>query len=507
MTSGHRSSNEDVTDQMNQIEAILADMSLAEKIGQMTQASNDAIAPEEVTELDIGSILSGGNGNPTPNTPSMWVDMVSGFTEAARRTRLGIPLLYGIDAVHGHGNVRGATVFPHNIGLGACGDPDLVERVGAVTRTEMLATGIHWAFAPTVTVPHDIRWGRTYEGYGRKPDLVAECGAAAVRGLQGADADRLQAVACAKHFVGDGATTWGTAPRFDWIDWWDGWGDAWRIDQGDARIPEDVLRRTHLTPYRAVIAAGVATVMASYNSWIGDKLHGHRYLLTDVLKGELGFEGFVVSDWMGVDQLDPSYERSVVDAINAGIDMVMVPNDYRRFIDTMKAAVESERIPMARIDDAVRRTLMVKAAVGLFDSPATPPPLDVIGSVEHRAVAAEAVRRSAVLLKNSGALPLPTSDGPVLVAGAAADDIGLQCGGWTVGWQGGIGDTTPGTTLLDGLRSVVGAEVAFDPSGDFDSSDQPALGVVCIAERPYAEGPGDSATGSPSPGCGSDAKR
>ncbi len=484
---------EEVTDRTTQIDAILAEMTLAEKIGQMTQASNDAITPEEVTELHIGSILSGGNGNPTPNTPSVWVEMVSAFAEAARLTRLGIPLLYGIDAVHGHGNVHGATIFPHNIGLGAAGDPELVERIGVATRTEMLATGIHWAFAPTVAVPHDIRWGRTYEGYGRDPELVSKTGAALIRGLQGTDRDRLEVLACAKHFVGDGATTWGTAPRFDWVDWWDGWGDVWQIDQGDARISEDELRDTHLAPYEAAVDAGVATVMASYNSWNGDKLHGHRRLLTDVLKGELGFDGFIVSDWMGVDQLDPSYERSVSEAINAGIDMVMVPNEFRRFIDTMHAAVESGQIPMERIDDAVRRILRAKACIGLLDETTSAPELDVIGCAEHRAIAAEAVRRSAVLMKNSGALPLTTSDGPVLVAGAAAHDIGLQCGGWTVGWQGGTGDTTPGTTLLDGLRSAFGSALAFDPTGDFDV-DRAAIGVVCIAEPPYAEGPGDSAT-------------
>ncbi len=326
---------EEVTDPTIQIDTILAEMTVAEKIGQMTQASNDAITPDEVSEFGIGSILSGGNGNPTPNTPSMWVDMVSAFTEAASNTRLGIPLLYGIDAVHGHGNVHGATIFPHNIGLGAAGDPELVERIGVATRTEMLATGIHWAFAPTVAVPHDIRWGRTYEGFGRDPELVSALGAGLVRGLQGSEPDRLEALACAKHFIGDGATTWGTAPRFDWVDWWDGWGDVWQIDQGDARISEDELRTIHLAPYRAAIDAGVATVMASYNSWNGDKLHGHRRLLTDVLKGELGFDGFVISDWMGVDQLDPSYERSVVTAINAGVDMVMVPEEFRRFIETM----------------------------------------------------------------------------------------------------------------------------------------------------------------------------
>lgn len=484
----------DMTDQDNRIDAILADMTLAEKIGQMTQASNEAITPEEVTEFGIGSVLSGGNGNPTPNEPSTWVQMVGSYLEAAEKTRLAIPLIYGIDAVHGHCNVQGATIFPHNIGLGAAGDPDLVERIGKATRVEMLATGIRWAFAPTIAVPHDIRWGRTYEGFGRDPELVSSLGAASVRGLQGTGGERIEVLACAKHFVGDGATTWGTASRLDWVDWWDGWGETWQIDQGDARISEEELRTIHLAPYRAAIDAGVATVMASYNSWNGHKLHGHRRLLTEVLKGELGFGGFVISDWMGVDQVDPSYEQSVVTAINAGVDMVMVPNEFRRFIDAMTSAVASGSIPVQRIDDAVTRIIGVKHAAGLFGPASQVSTSDVIGCPEHRAIAAEAARRSAVLLKSSGALPLAASDGLLLVAGAAADDIGLQCGGWTVGWQGGSGRTTPGTTLLEGLRSVFGSEVHFEPSGAFTAESRSKVGVVCIAEPPYAEGPGDSAT-------------
>jgi beta-glucosidase len=468
----------------------LGEMTLAEKVGQITQASNESITPSEVADHHIGSVLSGGNGNPSPNTPSRWADMVGSFLGAAGDTRLGVPLLYGVDAVHGHGSVREATVFPHNIGLGAAGDVDLVTRIGEATRHEMLATGIQWTFAPTLAVPQDIRWGRTYEGYGREPELVSALGAAAIRGLQGTDPNRTAVLACAKHFVGDGATSWGTAPRFDHIDWWDGWGEGWQIDQGDARITEHQLRSVHLSPYLAAINAGVRTVMASYNAWNGERLHAHHHLLTDVLKGELGFDGFIVSDWMGVDQIDPSYETSVVNAINAGIDMVMVPDEFRRFIDTLTAAVSSGHIPMSRIDDAVRRILRAKHAAGLVEPAAEPPQLTVIGSPDHRSLAAEAVRRSAVLLKNDGALPLSSGSTPIAVAGAGADDIGLQCGGWTAGWQGGIGSTTTGTTLLDGLRDAAG-EVEFDPGGRLDGR-RYDVGIVCIAEPPYAEGPGDS---------------
>ena len=486
----------DVTDRTTDIDAILADMILAEKIGQMTQVSNDSITPAEVADHFIGSVLSGGEGNPTPNTPVEWVDMVGGFVDAAAGSRLGVPLIYGIDAVHGHSNVRGATIFPHNIGLGSAADPDLVERIGRATATEMLATGVRWAFAPTVAVPQDLRWGRTYEGYGRDPVLVATLGAALVRGLQGQEIGTV--LACPKHFVADGATSWDTAPRFEWTDWWDGWGDVWRIDQGDARITEHELRAVHLPPYRAAIDAGAMTVMASYSSWQGVRLHEHHRLLTEVLKGELGFGGFVVTDWMGIDQIGPNYDEAVVKAINAGIDMVMVPIDYTRFLNAMKRAVADGDITMRRIDDAVRRILTAKAAAGLFDSAPVAPPLSVIGSATHRGLASEAVRRSATLLKNDRALPLSPTTRTIRVAGPAADDIGLQCGGWTVGWQGGIGATTEGTTLLEGLRNSVSCEVAYDPSGIFPDGGCADVGVICIAEPPYAEGPGDCVSPEPS---------
>ena len=287
------------------IDNLIAEMTVAEKIGQMTQVSNDSISPAEVADYSIGSVLSGGNGNPAPNTPSAWKDMVGSFVQPAAGTRLGIPLLYGVDAVHGHSNVGGATIFPHNIGLGAAGDDDLVRRIGRATAMEMQATGVRWTFAPTLAVPQDIRWGRTYEGYGRDPALVSRLGAALVEGLQGPNQTDSTVLACAKHFVGDGATSWGTVRRNEAPRWWDGWGENWKIDQGDAQISEAELRSVHLPPYAAAIDAGVMTVMASYNSWNGVKLHGHRGLLTDVLKGELGFEGFVVSDWMGVDQVAP----------------------------------------------------------------------------------------------------------------------------------------------------------------------------------------------------------
>lgn len=472
------------------VEKLVAAMTLDEKIGQMTQVSNDSISPGEVTEFAIGSVLSGGNGNPDPNTPPVWVEMVAEFVAAADLTRLGIPLLYGVDAVHGHSNVRGATVFPHNIGLGAIGDGDLMRRIGEVTATEMAATGVLWAFAPTIAVPQDIRWGRTYEGYGRDPALVAEMGAALVAGLQGAAGESPRVMACAKHFVGDGGTAWASVPRPEWLTWWNGWGPGWQMDQGDTRVDEQALRDTHLAPYRAAVDAGALSVMASYSSWNGDKVHGHRYLLTDVLKGQLGFDGFVVSDWMGIDQLDADYDQCVIEAINAGVDMVMVPLDFRRFIDATRRVVKAGEISMDRIDDAVGRILSAKLALGLFEQEQARPPLSAIGSTEHRSLAAVAARRSCVLLKDEGVLPL-APDEPVDVAGVAANDIGLQCGGWTVGWQGGTGATTEGTTFVEALRASHSGDLAFDAAGEFAGRAPSRIGIVCIAEEPYAEGPGD----------------
>ncbi len=470
-------------------------MSLAEKVGQMTQAAHDAATPAEVAELGIGSVLSGGNGLPSPNTPEAWAGMVGSFLAAAGDTRLGIPLLYGVDAVHGHGLVPGATVFPHNIGLGAAGDPGLVRRIGQATRTELAALGIRWTFAPTVAVPYDIRWGRTYEGYGRDPRLVAQLGAALVEGLQHSRTDVPAVLACPKHFVGDGGTSWDSVRRPPWLDWWDHWGDTWRIDQGDTRLAEDELRRLHLPPYAAAIAAGAQTVMASYSSWNGAKLHGHRYLLTDVLKEEVGFGGFVVSDWMAVQQLHPSFDDSVVAAVNAGVDMVMVPYEVLRFVDAVVAAVADGRIPPERIDDAVTRILTAKASIGLLDGDAAPTvPLDVLGGAEHRALAAEAARRGAVLLKGDGMLPLRPVPARLVVAGQAADDIGLQCGGWTAGWQGAAGPVTAGTTMVGALRAARPGAVVYEPRGG--GAERAEVGIVCIAEPPYAEGPGDRAVPS-----------
>jgi beta-glucosidase len=470
----------------NRLEALLEQMTLAEKIGQITQAEKNSLTPDEVRTLHLGSVLSGGGGYPTPNTPEAWLEMVNGFRQAALETRLGIPLLYGVDAVHGHNNVRGATIFPHNIGLGAANDPGLVERIARATAAELAATGVQWNFAPTVAVPQDIRWGRTYEGYGETAERVAALGAAYVRGLQEAQPP---VAATAKHFIGDGATAYGTSNFANE-------GYAYLLDQGDARLDEATLRARFLPPYLAALRAGVLTVMASFNSWNGLKLHAHRYLLTEVLKGELGFAGLIVSDWQAVDQVAADYDDAVQAALNAGIDMVMVPFDYRRFIDAATRAVEAGAVPLSRLDDAVRRVLRVKLRLGLFEGPAPAgTPLEAVGCAAHRALAREAVRRSVVLLKNeAGTLPIRRDTTALFVGGPAADDIGAQCGGWTIEWLGKRGAITPGTTILDGLREAAGPGLRVEYAAEGQFAGRAEVGVAVVAEEPYAEGMGDRAS-------------
>jgi beta-glucosidase len=482
------------------VEDLLDQMTLLEKIGQMTQVDVNSLDEGAVREFGIGSVLSGGGGNPTPNDPPTWANMVRRVQTEALESRLRIPLLYGVVAVHGHSNVRGATIFPHNVGLGATRDPELVERIGRVTARELLATNVHWTFAPAVSVPRDIRWGRTFEAFGQEPALVSSLGAALIRGLNGGaasvDGDQRPVLASPKHFVGDGGTAWGSTRRYDWIQgWWNSKEpDRWQLDQGDLRSDETYLRNVHLPPYKEAIAAGALSIMVSYSSWNGHKLHAHRYLLTDLLKGELGFRGFLVSDWLGVSQLDANFEKAVWMAITAGLDMVMVPFEYKRFIRAVEVGVETGVIPASRIEDACRRILDVKAALGLFESPfGDAALLPFVGSQAHRSVAREAVSKSQVLLKNAqSTLPLATDVRRLLIAGVAADDIGLQCGGWTIEWQGGLGAITDGTTLVEGIAATVApsTSVEFQPEGEF-AGERGDVGIVVISEPPYSEGEGD----------------
>ncbi len=467
------------------VDALLAQMTLAEKIGQMVQVDSSALKDmSDVRTYCLGSVLSGGSSDPPDgNSPQSWLNFVNGFKAQALQTRLKIPLLYGIDAVHGHNNILGAVIFPHHIGMGATHDPRLVEQAERVTAEEVAGTGIRWAFAPCVAVPQDARWGRTYEGYSDDPGLVAKLGAAAVIGFQGEklSAEPTSVLACAKHFLGDGGTLNGK-------------------DQGDAVCDEATLRKMFLPPYVAAVRAGVGSIMISYSSWNGVKMHANKYLLTDVLKGELGFRGFLVSDWAAIDQISPDFKRDIEESINAGLDMVMIPNgrdktnNYVEFIDDLKALAAAGKVSSARIDDAVRRILRIKLALGLFDGNVTDPKLTAtIGSPEHRAVARKCVRESLVLLKNKNKiLPLAKNIKTIAVVGAASDDLGMQCGGWTIDWQGRRGDVTPGgTTILAAVRQTVSPEtkVVYSPdAGDLQDADAV---IVVVGETPYAEGKGD----------------
>jgi beta-glucosidase len=462
------------------VEALLGRMTLDEKIGQMTQIDRNALAsPSDITEFFLGSILNGGESLPVPNQPVVWADSIDAFQRAALATRLAIPILYGTDAVHGMGGVRGAVIFPHNVGLGCTRDPALVERVARTAALEVAGAGARWAFAPCIAVPRDERWGRTYEGFGETPQLASEMGPAVIRGLQqaptsGGDADSA-ILACAKHFLADGGTTFGK-------------------DQGDAAISEAELRAIHLPGYAAAVKAGVGSVMVSYSSWNGVPMHANRHLITDVLKGELGFTGFVVTDWEALNKLPGDYSKQVETGINAGIDMVMVPNNYRDFITTMKELVAAGRIPLPRIDDAVRRILRQKVRFGLWAHPFADRRLTAaIGSTPHREIARQAVRESLVLLKNERRV-LPLSKAArINVVGAKADDIGAQCGGWTVSWQGKRGATTVGTTILEAIRHAAAdpAQVTFSGDQVGPQAARADVNVVVVGEEPYAEGRGD----------------
>ena len=468
------------------VEALLSSMTLDQKIGQMTQAERIACEPEDVTLYHLGSVLSGGGSCPGDNRLSDWVDMNDAYWAAsmvADEHHLAIPLIYGVDAIHGNNSVRGATVFPHNIGLGACNDPDLIKRIAQVTAREILAAGVDWTFAPAVATARNSHWGRTYESYSENPSLVASYAGPFVEGLQ-ADLGDQSVVACVKHWVGDGGTNHG-------------------VDQGNTTLSEEQLRAIHMAPYPPAIEAGVLTVMASANSWNGDKCHGHKFLLTDVLKNELGFEGYIISDWDGIDYLSEDYYEAVGLSVNAGIDMFMVSADWRNFIDHVRNHVSSGTIPMSRIDDAVRRILMVKFACGLFDKarPAQRPLSndESFGGDEHRAIAREAVRKSLVLLKNADAtLPL-NKNSRVLVAGKNAHNAGYQCGGFTVAWQGVEDNQTieGGTSIWEGIRAIApNAVLSDDPMASNAKAADHDVAIVVIGERPYAGGMGDVRSGN-----------
>ncbi|WOG95746.1 hypothetical protein DCAR_0415073 [Daucus carota subsp. sativus] len=477
---------------------LMSQMTLKEKIGQMTQIERSVATPSAITDLSIGSILSGGGSKPFEKANSAdWADMVDGFQKAALDSRLGIPLFYGSDAVHGNNNVYGATVFPHNIGLGATRDADLARRIGVATALEVRASGVQYAFSPCIAVCRDPRWGRSYESYGEDTEIVRKM-TSILLGLQGEPpqghengypfvAGRNNVIACAKHFVGDGGTDKGK-------------------NEGDTIVSYDDLKRIHMPAYLDCIAQGVCTVMASYSSWNGKKLHTDRFLLTEVLKGQLGFKGIVITDWEALDRLanphGSNYRQCVLSTVSAGVDMVMVPFRYQLFIDDLLSLVESGEIPMSRIDDAVERILRVKFVAGLFEYPYSDRSLlDIVGCKTHRELAREAVRKSLVLLKNGKDpkkpfLPLDKNAQKILVVGKHADDLGYQCGGWTATWEGTSGRITIGTTILDAIREAVGeeTEVVYEenPTADTFAEQNFSFAIVAVGEAPYVETGGDN---------------
>ena len=477
------------------VDDLMGRMTEWEKIGQMALIEKNSIHDlNEITKYNLGALLSGGGAGPKLETPLAWLQMVNGFQIAAKNTCLKIPLLYGIDATHGHANVLGATVFPHSIGLGATRDANLVRRVAEATAKEMAATGIYWSFSPNLDVPQDIRWGKTYETFGSDFANVAQLGLAYLKGTQDSSNKYFNVLATAKHFIGGGAMEYGTARNKNF-----------KIEEGNITINEKALRKTHLVPFQKAVAGGTEVVMVGTATWNGVNNTGNRYLLTDVLKKELGFSGFVVSDWYGVYQVSDTRYDSLVGSINAGVDMVMTPFEYKDFMSNMQEALASGDITKQRLDDAVKRILTVKFKTGLFDRPqATEDGLSIIGNAEHRTLAREAVRKSQVLLKNeNSALPLSKSLNKIIIAGSAADNLGRQAGGWTTEWQGIDGNYgVVGTTILEAIKNTVSKNsiVKYNLEGNFSEQENLAdVGIAVVGEKPYAEGWGDNVNPSLSP--------
>nr|6JGL_A Chain A, BETA-D-GLUCAN GLUCOHYDROLASE ISOENZYME EXO1 [Hordeum vulgare subsp. vulgare]6JGN_A Chain A, BETA-D-GLUCAN GLUCOHYDROLASE ISOENZYME EXO1 [Hordeum vulgare subsp. vulgare]6JGO_A Chain A, BETA-D-GLUCAN GLUCOHYDROLASE ISOENZYME EXO1 [Hordeum vulgare subsp. vulgare]6JGP_A Chain A, BETA-D-GLUCAN GLUCOHYDROLASE ISOENZYME EXO [Hordeum vulgare subsp. vulgare] len=478
---------------------LLGRMTLAEKIGQMTQIERLVATPDVLRDNFIGSLLSGGGSVPRKGaTAKEWQDMVDGFQKACMSTRLGIPMIYGIDAVHGQNNVYGATIFPHNVGLGATRDPYLVKRIGEATALEVRATGIQYAFAPCIAVCRDPRWGRCYESYSEDRRIVQSM-TELIPGLQGDVpkdftsgmpfvAGKNKVAACAKHFVGDGGTVDG-------------------INENNTIINREGLMNIHMPAYKNAMDKGVSTVMISYSSWNGVKMHANQDLVTGYLKDTLKFKGFVISDWEGIDRITTpagsDYSYSVKASILAGLDMIMVPNKYQQFISILTGHVNGGVIPMSRIDDAVTRILRVKFTMGLFENPyADPAMAEQLGKQEHRDLAREAARKSLVLLKNGKTstdaplLPLPKKAPKILVAGSHADNLGYQCGGWTIEHQGDTGRTTVGTTILEAVKAAVDPSTvvvfAENPDAEFVKSGGFSYAIVAVGEHPYTETKGDN---------------
>ena len=476
----------------DRIDDLLSRMTLEEKVGQVIQADISSVTPAQVREYNLGSVLNGGGSAPggdNRTTPDKWLALADEFWEASTDTSdggVGIPVIWGTDAVHGHSKILGATLFPHNIGLGMANDPDLLYDIGRATALEVRVTGQDWTFAPTVAVARNDRWGRTYESYSENPAIVAAYAAKVVEGIQGIPGtdeflDESRVLASAKHFVGDGGTTDGR-------------------DQGRTDIAESELREIHAAGYPPAIRAGAQTVMASFNSFNGSKMHGNKAMLTDVLVGRMGFDGFVIGDWNGHGQVEGCTNASCPESLNAGLDMFMAPDSWDELYASTLAQVQSGQISMARLDEAVSRVLRVKMRAGVFEAglPSSRPyagDFELLGNPDHRALARDAVRKSLVLLKNeNGLLPL-RPDSHVLVAGDGAHNIGKQSGGWTLSWQGSgnLNSHFPnGTSIFDGLKDVIeagGGTAVLSEDGSY--SESPDVAIVVFGEDPYAEYQGD----------------
>ncbi|MHB8127733.1 MAG: glycoside hydrolase family 3 protein [Mobilitalea sp.] len=463
------------------VSGLLSQMSLMDKVGQMMQGERGNVTATDMTKLKLGSVLSGGGSVPVGNRVQDWNKMFGELQTGAMNSTLQIPMLYGVDAVHGLGLLKGAVVFPHNIGLGAANDPVLMYEMGAAVAEEMKLTNILWNFGPCVAVSADPRWGRTYESYSSDTNIVAGLADAYMKGQQDHGV-----ASTAKHYVGDGGTSYGTGETNQ------------LLDRGDTKISEEELRKVHLYPYEILVSSGVKIVMASFSSYNGLKMHENEYLITDILKTELGFKGFVVSDWEAMNALSgDTFEEDIALAVNAGVDMLMEPNNYKKAINALVNNVNSGKISMDRIDDAVSRILTVKFDLGLFEDPfmeKTTHEVTELGSTGYRDLAKQLVAKSQVLLKNDNSL-LPLQKGKkIFVTGPARNNMGLQCGGWGLSWQGNLdtnGKITEGTTILEGLQEYAdtfGLEIITDR----EQASQADIVILVLGEVPYAEFEGDT---------------
>lgn len=465
------------------VEDLISRMTLKEKAGQMVQGEQAYVSQKEMTNLGLGSILSGGGSIPNGiNTVENWIKTINNYQSAALQTRLKIPYFYGVDAVHGHNTLKHAVIFPHNIGIGAANDPELTKQMGAYVAKEMKLTGVLFNFGPCVAVVQDLRWGRTYESFSSDPDIVSSLAKSYLKGQQSENV-----LACAKHYVGDGGTQFGT-------------GKDELIDRGDVIIDEEKFRELYLEPYKQMIENGVKCIMVSFNSYHGKKMHENKYWITDVLKNELGFSGFVISDWEGIWEIKaPTYEEKVMIAVNSGLDMFMEPSNYKNAINAIVKGVKNNKISQERVDDAVARILKVKFEMGLFEKPYLSQDdigINELGTSEGRALAKQLVEKSQVLLKNNNNI-LPFKNGQkIYITGPAADDLGVQCGGWTITWQGLTGNSlTKGTTILQGLKNIA-SKHNLEIITDKNRASEADVVLLAIGEIPYAEYQGDTSNPS-----------